>query len=161
MKVFWPGVERRGADGDRARNQQRQLVVVAGLQRQVGDGVGLHHGADLGGLGLQHRHGIGNFHLLRDRAEREREIDPRRLVQFEWEGGAQGGLESGCLHLHLVTADGEAREVVHAAFIGLGGPHGAAVHIAGDDVRAHDGGAGGVGDLPGDSAACLLGEQRG
>ena len=49
------GVEGGRAGGHRAGHQQRQLVIVAGFERQARDGVGLHDGADLGGLRLEHR----------------------------------------------------------------------------------------------------------
>ena len=41
------GVEGAGAGGYRARREQRQLVVVAGFQRQVPDGARLHDGANV------------------------------------------------------------------------------------------------------------------
>ena len=68
------------ADGDRARNQQRQLIVVARFERQAGDRAGLHHRADIGRLRLQHRRGTRNLHGGRHLADGQRNIHFRHLV---------------------------------------------------------------------------------
>ena len=55
LKVFLPVLNEAGLMVTRARDQQRQLIIVARLQRQVGDGVRLQYRPHIRRLGLQRR----------------------------------------------------------------------------------------------------------
>ena len=114
-----PRVEGSRADGERAGDQQRQLVIVAGLERQAGDFVRSHHGAHLRGLCLQHRRSGRDFELLRDWSDRHGDVDSGRLVQHQLERLAHRRLEPRGLDPQLVAADGQPGQVVGAFHIRL------------------------------------------
>ena len=75
---------RRGAVGRRARNQRRELQVVASVERQLDDGAVLDDGADRGVLGLEQRRAAGDFDRLSEQLpdfERERRSGWRCLPE--------------------------------------------------------------------------------
>ena len=116
--------------GHAARRQKSQLDIVAGRQRNTGDGLGVDQGADLGSVGLQlrsfgaHLHGVGN------RPHLHFESETCHLIEHQGDGRLDGSIKTRCLCLYFVGADGKIGEGKNATLSGLGGGGGTTLRVA-------------------------------
>ena len=73
----------RGVGRQHAWRQQRELVVVAAVQRQLDDLGVIDDGAAAAGLGLEHRRFTGNLDLLGYGSDGERDVEAGRLIDLK------------------------------------------------------------------------------
>ncbi len=74
--------------GDGAGREQRELLVVAGGERQGDVGVCVEDGTDVAGIGLEERRRTGDFDGLGGLSDGEGDVDAGSLCLVEGEGGA-------------------------------------------------------------------------
>ena len=130
----------------RTRREQRQLDVVARSERQGHVRGGIYHCVQLGRISLQNRRGASDFDRLRYLTHFHSEVDARRLIEHEYDGGVKRGLKSRSPCLKAVGSNGNTRQIVCTRSICLGRPHRAPLLIRDGDGRSSDGGTTGVFD---------------
>ena len=115
-------------------------------------------GAELGGTGVNERRLGGDLDGFGRRTELQRAVDGEGLVQVEGDLLARQLLESSGFELDGVGADGDGREGVVAALVGLGVIADAGGIVGNGDGGVGDHGAAGIGDAADDSTAGALGQ---
>ena len=79
----------------RAGHERGKLEEVTAIEGKADDPLVVDDGADRGHVGLDERHDLGDGDLLRDASEFQREVDPRPLIDLEFEPGPDRPLEPG------------------------------------------------------------------
>ena len=112
---------RRRPVGGGARNQRRQLQVIAAVERQLDDRAVFDDRADGGVLGLDQWRLTNDGHGLGDVAHLHREGDPARTAHLHDETLPIDGSEAGQLGFQVVGSEGWRRSR-QANLIGLHDP---------------------------------------
>src|ERR1035438_1710697 len=142
-------------EGAAGREADQQEGVAVG-ERQVRHPLGVHHGAQRGGFGIEecclraHRHG-----LFRS-ADFERHVDGQTVRYADFNARPHGLLEAGGNDLDLIDTRRQRRRPVNA--LGIGGeirfrPHGG---VGDHDLGSRYHGTARVGDPAADGAFCVL-----
>jgi hypothetical protein len=130
--------------GDDPRLQEREVGVVAAVQREVADRVLVHEIAELAGTGLDQRRLGGDGDRLVGRAGIEARVHDRRLADHEVDAPAHHGAEPRQLHPDLPLAEGQPRHHVAAVRPRGGGAVEPGVEVARAHQRAGQDPAGGI-----------------
>ena len=125
------GPREPGAD---VRAQSNETEIVATVQRQLDNPPILDDGADCRIRGGDERRGGGDFSRFGERAEFEREVDAKRLLDVQFHGVLHG-LEPFQLDLDLVRARRHRGKRVDASLVALLGADRVGCHI----LRGHGG----------------------
>ena len=135
--------------------ERDELEIVAAVQRQLDDPLVVDDGADGGVLGLE-LNGVGlDGDGFGDLADGEREIETDDLLHAELHVLGLVAFEPGLLDLDAVRPGRQRRQRVIAGFGGHGVPGSVGAHVGGGNGGLRRGGAGCVGDSPGDFAESL------
>ena len=113
---------RRRPVGGGARNQRRQLQVIAPVERQLDDRAIFDNRADGGVLGLDQWRLTDDGHGLGDVAHIHREGDPARTAHLHDETLPIDGSEAGQLGFQVVGSGRDGGDHVQANLIGLHDP---------------------------------------
>ena len=130
--------------GDDAGLQERQVGVVAAVQRQVADRLLAHEIAELAGARLHERRLRGDGDDLIGSPRVEGCIDDAGLADDEIDAAPHHGPEPGELDVDLPRPQGKARHQVAAVAGRRCGADEAGVDVARADEGARENGAGGI-----------------
>ena len=139
------------------RRERDNLRVVPRYQRKICHQRVVRDAAQRARFGLQQRRLRADRHLLLQRADLERHIEPRGLRDGDPKASSDGDLETGLRDLDAVRARREQRRHETPAALGRQGARLARGLIRHHNLRLRNPGAGLVSDGPGNGArACRL-----
>ncbi len=142
-----------------ARGEQRELVVVATVQRQIENLSFVDHQASRRCLRFQHRCGAGHLDRFLDAAGLQARVELQHLRHLQDQPGPDEFAEPrGFDHEH-VLAGSEARHVVESAIVGLGRGGDPGCRIGHRDHGVGNHSARGIRHFPHQSRGILLGTK--
>ncbi len=142
------------------RLEERQVGVVAPVERQLLDGGGADQVAQLGARRVDDRGFAGDGHLFGQAADLERDVLDQRLRHAQLDLAAHVRLEAGQLGAQLVGAGRQDGNDVAPLGAGDGRTHQRGVDVAGGDAHARQHAAVGVLDGPADRGGRLRPRRR-
>ena len=127
-----------------ARSQQRQVGIVAAVQRQIDHGRVVDDLAAIARIGFQHRDRVLHGDGLRHVADFQRQVHALTGADRDGEVGTEARLESGCFRLEAVGPDLHGDEIEVAGIVGQGAGKNAGLDVFQRDLAADDDRAGAV-----------------
>src|SRR5262249_25987255 len=138
-----------------ARLDRDQVEHVAPVDGKLFDVRLVDVSRDAALLGFEQGDGRRYIDVFANSANRERDIELRRLAHIEHDRAALGARESGLLDRQRISAGTETRYAINAVRVGDGFAHDTRVHVLECDSRAGNSGVAGIGDRPLDRARKL------